>query len=369
MIVAKIFNYDTKELLYVHRFDEKGTTGNLAFNLLHRLEAIQSYKQDILGIGQIGECNFGINTIASIGQLCSSMRKPSTVSKDYTPKSVAINGIQTDLRLGVEMYEPGWILCLGKTAYNMLGGSYMSYLKSIGKKNIYGTTESNAKVFKDLKAVKAFIVKHLTSMEYCVVHHDYIWSLHPSCEMFEEDLMEQLSSMTEKQSNKFHTDKAEIVMLIASINKTGSSSLNVFMPSEYVMPEIADNQMVRNEAILRMNALSFLSKTIMRYNNEGYVYMSLPDGSVCSPDEEAAHAIEIVRMNGCEPYHVVQQTVDGITSYTILYVSPDTANWKQERLDEKGEMYAYSYNPAEMKGEYNYCVILPSNYGGLVRYA
>lgn len=369
MIVAKLFNYDTKELIYVHQFDEKGPTAYRAFNLLHRLESIQSHNQDILGIGQIGECNFGINCIASVGQLCSSMKKPSTVNKDYTPKNVVINGIKTDLRLGIEMYESGWILCLGKLTRNALGGEYMTYLKSMGSKNVHGTSESNAKVFKDLKAVKNFVVNHMSSMEYCSAHHDYVWALHPSCTMYEEDLMEELSYMPVRKSDKFHKEKSELVLLISSANKIGASSSDIFTPSEIVTPEIADNQMIKAEAIIRMNALSFLSKDIMRYSNEGYINMSTLNGRVCSLDENAAHAVEIVRMMGYEPYHVAQQIFDGNTEYAVLYVSPDTANWKKERMNEKGEITAYCYNPDKLTGENTTCIIYPSNHGGVERYA
>lgn len=123
------------------------------------------------------------------------------------------------------------------------------------------------------------------------------------------------------------------------------------------------------EAIERMKLLKLDSPCIEAFcagnvwESEGFgaLYQLRDEEQIIVDKFEASH-------ENCLVYHMIHNKFEFGECYSILYVSPDTDEWQQDKEDiSEGYVFAYVYNKDyEWCSEFGSIAVKPS-FGGLVR--
>lgn len=123
------------------------------------------------------------------------------------------------------------------------------------------------------------------------------------------------------------------------------------------------------EAIERMKILK-LDKYCIEAFTKGKVWESEGFGALYEINEEEQKIIDKFQQEhkGCYVYHMIHNIFEFGECYSILYVSPDTEEWQQDKEDiSEGYVFAYVYNKDdEWCSEFG-SIAVKSQFGGLVR--
>lgn len=124
-----------------------------------------------------------------------------------------------------------------------------------------------------------------------------------------------------------------------------------------------------NEILERMKLLK-LDKGCIRAFTNGKIWESEGFGALYEINEEEQKIVDKFQQEhkGCYVYHMIHNIFEFGECYSILYVSPDTDEWQQDKEDiSEGYVFAYVYNKDdEWCSEFGSIAVKPS-FGGLVR--
>ena len=130
---------------------------------------------------------------------------------------------------------------------------------------------------------------------------------------------------------------------------------------------MTNNQL--NEILERMNMLK-LSKQCISAFKKGKIWESESYGALYELNDEEQKIITNFQNEhkGCIAYHMIHNNFEFGECYSILYVSPDTEEWQQDKEDIKdGYLFVYVYNKDyEYYSEFG-SIAYKSQFGGLVR--
>lgn len=367
-----IVNYETKKV--INTLELKGKVDTSIFQMLNRIENMQR-ETDILKVDKLGKANFGIRSMFQHGLMHSSMDANSTVEitgansytistratygKDTTPDNLKVGDDDMGIKIGVIIYDVGWVLSSGKVGSDILGRTYTPYLASIGTRNIRCNDVSHARIFPTLKSVRDYIEKKRDVFEFCVSQYGYNWSIEATCETYQGEL----DNLSGKKREKYQTELASINDMLDDINNREPE--NEFDMSN--MPEEVTDEALFDEVIYRMKKLQLWDEIIKNYRKDKTIYQSEAGGIIYELDDDAKVAIKSVIEDDKIPYHVVKNTTTFGVVYSVLYVSKNLSEWKWERGNNDGIIMNYCYNSTEPTySEYGDSRFIAAN-GGLKR--
>ena len=123
------------------------------------------------------------------------------------------------------------------------------------------------------------------------------------------------------------------------------------------------------EAIERMKMLK-LDKSCIEAFTKGKVWESEGYGALYEVNKEEQQIIDKFEKEheGCLVYHMIHNKFEFGECYSILYVSPDTDEWQQDKEDiNEGYVFAYVYNKDDDWCSEFGTIAVKSQFGGLVR--
>ena len=371
---VRVYNYESKELL--SSFAMKGDVNGHEFATLEMIETEQR-SHDILGVGILGKAEFGIKRLYHRGCLVTSMDpdathvitgyhscelRPGPKKEDTTPPNTTIDGADAGIKVGVVMYESGWILNTGKQCQSIFGTGSPAYLKSIGKRNIHSGSASSARKFKSIDSVVEYIVKNRRVLDYTVNEYGYAWSVEPTCVPFLQDFE---SALTRKKYEQYLLSKKNLQDLLDEINNQKSAAV----PDDSNIPEEVNPTSIQDEILYRMMKQKIWNEAVSVFRRTGEIFQSEAGGMIYKLDDGAKIAVLEAEKDGLHPWHVIKNVYQEIgTVYSVLYVSDETAEWPEERRDRDGFQVAYCWNEDQKFADVGQIKTESAN-GGLVRVA
>lgn len=265
----------------------------------------------------------------------SSLISPTTVKEnkeyDYPEITVTTADGEKKIKIGVDLYEEGFIINTNKMGSSFLGSPYVQYYNKITKgsrySRIYTCKKIAAKQFKNLTQV----IKEFKKQEYLLKSfaqsQGYEYTLEYASSFFEETYKNELDK-NEKKKAKHCEQMRQIDELLARINE---------VPDEE--PERVYGNSQKEEALIRMKELSLDNRLIDKFNNKGEVLISDIGGAWFDLDDNAKELINSIEKTGNLVYHVLRTG----PMYSALFVSKDKNYWPEERYDKRTNLiYAYA---------------------------
>jgi len=124
------------------------------------------------------------------------------------------------------------------------------------------------------------------------------------------------------------------------------------------------------EILERMKLLKLDKSCINALFKNHKVWESEGFGALYEINEEEQKIVDKFQKEhkGCYVYHMIHNIFEFGECYSILYVSPDTDEWQQDKEDiSEGYVFAYVYNKTdEWCSEFG-SIAVKSQFGGLVR--
>ena len=316
---------------------------------------VVSFPNLVLYSNPEGKSTFRIKKGSSMGYegRNTGVLSPDAAAEEYSKMSDIVymkDGVKTTEKFGAEFLYEGFVISTGVTMSNIFGLAYEPYLVGIRKKARSGV-KSCAKMFPTASSALRYVEKHEDAFRY--LSENSGWK--PKV-MFVSDWYERffVSSFSRRK-----IDNARKALDVA----------NKFLEdcaSETVPFTRASGQTAKEEALFRMRDMRMMN-TVMRKFISGTVMMSEFGGILYDLDEGAAEALRAAERKGLLPYHVVKTQTKIGTMYAVLYVSPETEDWKFERYDPaEGTTMAFVKN-GEIE-EFGTVVVRPCN-GGVARIA
>ena len=248
---------------------------------------------------------------------------------------------------GIDIYQPGFVISTGETVHGLYNSSE-AFITSITSRNGYHLKTSaigRAKRFKDRKSLLNFLKKYESVMEMFTDQNGFKWSWKYSDSCFEEDDYLRRNTLSPKKLENELSCWKEIEKILAGIN----SRLSVPEPGEDEDEEdelvITDEEVIKAEALDRMEDLFLSENAIRAFETEGKIFYSEGNGMLYDLDEKALLAVNEAKKTGLYPYHVVRNNTTIGEMYSVLYVSKYHGDWKFERYNVKRKILsAYVYN-------------------------
>lgn len=266
------------------------------------------------------------------------------LSIEWIGKTVTTKSGVTDLQIGVNAYDTGYIINSSAKLTNILGGSIPAFFSKITSKNFKQGSRRDAKLFKDEKA----LLKYLKDKE------DIFSFIHSKTDAIFG--FEKKSSLWEHEPKDSVID--EIGEVLERINSSADSA-----PETKVFGED-----MHDEAHIRMKEMDLYKPVRIDFLRSDKLYMSEFGGIIYDLNDEAEEAVRRTSEYGL-PYHVIRTQHECGDMYAVLFVSKEKEEWEYERLDQKtGIMYANVYNASMGIDEMGTIGVKPAN-GGLVRTA
>lgn len=378
-MVVMIYDFETKKLLNKVQIEDCDNISNIEHQLSQKQE-----KEDILNLGYTCRISsIGITEYYVRGLIIDSMSKKGSIEKHTSSNSFVYGYLkdsdtckepsfvkirtneneikETTLKIGIYAYKTGYVISTGKKGSNLFGGTYDAYLKSIGSRNFHGAGIKDAKRFKDFASMFKYVEKNQTKMEYLVSHYGYQFELKYSCEYFEKDIENTLSS-------KETIAKEKLEILFSAINsyeeiKKENESNNQTINKEDLTPTI-----MKEEALKRMKELSIIESIVQKFRQSDIVFLSEFGGIIYELDDVAKKLIEHVKEKGYLPYHIVKTNMSIGTLYSCLYVSNNPEEWVLEHRDKEDRIATICYNSDCDFYDYGDSCFISTN-GGLQRTA
>ncbi len=381
-----IFNYDTRKVITtLQLYKAKGGLADIT-DLIYK----RQMEKDILGLGapcRLERTGFGlgiseyykydgyIDTISSKGGVAKLVTGKNSFVYGDSGKEASKPGYicyydedgnkqNSTLRLGIFAYPEGYILSTGKIAYNIFGGGGLSYLEKITSKNFKSSTKTNCRKFKDFKSMLKYVQDNLAVFAYMSKRYGYKFEWSYASPEYEKDIKEFYRKKNNKKMFAEDESRNELERILDECNNPVKELENIFPEPDC---ETAGKEMMKAEAILRMRELNLMSTVIINFKKD-ILMQSEFGGILYFINDKAEKAIELVKQRGYIPYHVVVN--DNMGLYCVLFVSPDTSRWTEERPNRYGEIYnCFCYNADEpLFSEEGYAKFIPAS-GGLVRAA
>lgn len=135
----------------------------------------------------------------------------------------------------------------------------------------------------------------------------------------------------------------------------------------------ATQEEMKREAVLRMNLLKLDATTIRSFQSEGMVSLSEQIGQqviLLAADEEANEKIRrFEKEYEALVYHVLRSQNPMVGDcWSLLFVSPESSGWKNEREYIESSKLVYAYSESELEEGVSEIMAEPRE-GGLVRLA
>ena len=253
---------------------------------------------------------------------------------------------ETDVYVGVDIFDEGFVLKSTATLTNICGGHEDAYFTKITSKNFKQGKRSSAKVFKDEKALRKYLREKEDIFSYICSRNGHMFSWEPASEMYVEERSKPLSGEVFD----------EIQAILDRINSSDEEE-----------PSYTFGSTAEEEARIRMEELDLFGP-VKRDFSKGKLYMSEFGGIIYDLNEEAQEAVRRTAEYGL-PYHVIRTNSEEIGDmYAVLFVSNEKIQWDQERLNRDGIMIANVYNASMGIDEIGSIGVTKAN-GGLQRTA
>lgn len=291
--------------------------------------------------------------------LIGSTTVKEDIEHDYPEITVQTENGEKKIKIGVDVYDEGFVINMNKVGSSFLGVPYDQYYNKVTRgsrfSRIYTSKKTAAKQFKNLTAV----IKELEKQEYIfrsfAKSQGYEYTLEYASNFFEEVYNKSIEK-SEKKKEKHNDQMKQINELLERINN---------VPDEE--PEIKYGKSQKEEAIIRMKELNLDKKLINEFDKNGKVYISDVGGAWFDLDEEAKELIASIEKTGNIVYHILRTGI----MYSALFVSKDKEYWPEERFNRKTGLI-YSYATMGQGGYSSYeggdIQVVPSH-GGLSRIA
>lgn len=264
---------------------------------------------------------------------------------------IVADGEETDLEIGVMVYDPGYIITSSAVCTNIIGAKEPAYFQKITSKNFKQTSSRYAaKLFKDEKALLKYLKekKHIFSFVHETGRQNPVFDFVPASSLWG------------------HTPKEDVVSEIKEIldEINGSEDMLSTEPVKRAFGEDA-----KEEAILRMRDLDLYKPVVSDFKNGGKLYMSEFGGVIYDLNEEAKEAVRRTSEYGL-PYHVVRSNHPEIGDmYAVLFVSNYKEDWDNDIFNPKDPyVFANVYNSSMGIDKMGTIGVELAN-GGLVRTA
>lgn len=292
--------------------------------------------------------------------LIGSTTVKEDIEHDYPEITVQTENGDKKIKIGVDIYDEGFVINMNKIGSSFLGVPYDQYYNKVTRgsrySRIYTSRKTAAKQLKTLNAV----IKELEKQEYILrsfaKSHGYEYTLEYASSFFEEVYNKSIEK-SEKKKEKHDDQMKQINELLERINDVPDDE----------EPERKYGKTQKEEAIIRMKELSLDKKLINEFDKNGKVYISDVGGAWFDLDEEAKELIASIEKTGNLVYHILRTGI----MYSALFVSKDREYWPEERFNRKTGLI-YSYATMGQGGYSSYeggdIQIVPSH-GGLSRIA
>lgn len=126
---------------------------------------------------------------------------------------------------------------------------------------------------------------------------------------------------------------------------------------------------MEKEIETRMKLLKLSKNCINALLNDNTIYESENYGALYELNDKEMKIVEdFEKRTKCKVYHVIHSFAEFGELYNLLYVSPDTEEWEQDKQDiEQGYVFVYVENITDpMCSEFGTIYVKPS-FGGLIR--
>lgn len=266
---------------------------------------------------------------------------------EWTATPVVTENGQSDLILGVEVFDTGFIVGSSANVTNIIGGRSKAYFNKITSKNFKQSDRSGAKVFKDEKALLKYMNDKKDIFLYIASHSGYEFHYEPVSRMYVEERKKPMEGEV--------FDKLDAIF--AEING-----------AEETEPTFACGNTPEEEAFIRMKEMDLWLPVRNDFKKSGKIYMSEFGGAVYDLNEEAEKAVREASEYGL-PYHVVRSQTSLGDMYAVLFVSKWSEEWNTEHRDPRtGEIVACVHNATHGITEIGSITVEKAN-GGLSRTA
>ena len=253
---------------------------------------------------------------------------------EQQPHAVNADGSDAGYGVGLDFYEAGYVLSMGKEQpVGLFGIIRPMYFVKITSRHVRYGARSAARVFQTLSSLLRFLQGNREILEYLVSNGGCHLTYEDTCPLSAERVREEEAAR--KQTATSHKATRErIDALLASINQTACAP----------EPEPEVRETPAEEAVSRMKEAGIYGPAIQAFR-KGKLMMSEPGGLLYDLDEDAKTAIGLARNNKIVPYHVIHQG----SVYAVLGVSdPEMSDhkeaWADEHISRDGWVPAFVYN-------------------------
>lgn len=333
---------------------------------------VQEVARELLGTDEGVITDTGFYTIRSCGDFWSNFKGregiiPNEVSRglcsttitgkkeyygdlytEWKTKPVCVDGVPTDIEVGVECYDTGYLITSSAKATNIVGGKEPVFFEKITPKFFKQGPRSKARLFKTEKDLLRFLKVEKNLKTFMLMHEHK-----GTCFNFEK-----ASPFWE------YEPKLEVIEEIEAL----FSEINTYEGESEAERRALGND-PKEEALHRMNDLDLWRPVVSDFAKTGKVYMSEFGGVIYDLNEEAEEAVNRTSKYGL-PYHVVRTNSPEFGDmYAVLYVSNYPEDWDRDIYDPReGVVFANVYNASMGIDEMGSIGVSPAN-GGLVRTA
>lgn len=293
--------------------------------------------------------NFGTSLMGKT-LISATPDNPGEVSVDWKGKPVEIKTEEgrvesTELHLGVDVFNPGYVIRSSASVTNILGCSRPAYFDKITSKNFKQTGKAYARLFKDEKALLKYLKekKDIFSYIHSSTGHEFTY--------------ETASDLW------VHSPKEAVIAELEEV----LDEINCYEEASSQPVKYGEN--AHDEACLRMSMMDIWKPVQRDFLRSDKIYMSEFGGVIYDLNEEAKEAVRRTSEYGL-PYHVVRSNHPEIGDmYSVLFVSNSREDWETERMDKKsGYIFANVYNASMGIDEMGTIGVKSAN-GGLIRTA
>lgn len=266
------------------------------------------------------------------------------------------DGTDAPFCAGFDFYETGYVIATGTTGYSIMGDAHDRYIASIGRSSLKTGSRHAAKVYSNLKAVKAALEKNVDFLNYFAKKCGYKYQCKPASQYF-ADMVKKEEESSDRKRISNNALRQDIDSLLQEINKVPEEE------ERYILPKLTPKE----EAVARMEELKIMGEAIRKFKN-GHILVSEVGGALFDPDKDARKAIDETEKYGL-PYHVILNRSSIGNMYSVLYVSNNPDEWVSEHYSRREHVIpANVYNAGTGFSEVGMIGIVPAN-GGLVRNA
>ena len=276
--------------------------------------------------------------------ISAGAEEPGDVTIVWSSKPVTVDDVETDLVIGVDVFDTGYIVSSSADVRNILGGKRPAYFNKITSKYFKQGARSDAKVFKDEKALLKYMKEKREIFARMHAAEGYVFGYEKMSSLWDHEIKPDVKTALDELFDEINSFEEKV----PTIRSYGEDDFE--------------------EAYMRMQELSLWTNIQKDFLKSGKLYMSEFGGVIYDLNEEAKEAVRRTSEYGL-PYHVIRTNSAIGDMYAVLYVSKERSCWDAERFEAgSGIMHANVYNASMGLDEMGSIGVAPAN-GGLVRTA